>query len=607
MIKEAIQFVEDFEENQSNHPQSNEREEWKGKKFIIVKTKEDDNGNLEYDNSEKLENDETIREGIEKNKHYREFMNQVRYYIFPHKNFFNKTRRGLSSATPLAFKLSDANLGNFKNKIGVVKNSYPQSNLISSIFDVFLKEYLSEINNNEEGIFKSFYPDKKYKEGSNSLNAIILVVSLPKDEFNELFNLTQKYTKENLRNPKKNQGEVNGECYVCRKINNCSPISAFFSANADDKLFLKHRTREGSGASKIICGDCEEKLKSFEKILKDKKIKIFPLFINSSLQKEAIKILNEEGENKFALVFEDIYARQREKRPTEKLDFYLFVKPPTEDYPTIDYITNYSWFLGDLRVYFNNLKLGDTTYEKGDEILNQKRTYIEIEVLNILGGKLDYFDKLKGDDNKQINLKYKIRQKLFDFVYRNKKSLSKEDIGEIVIYRIEKGIMDGKIYPDEVRRFLNFLFNINLLGEKMETPIIERVKEARSYISNGNYEKINIEDDGEWAYWMGQISYFLVYQSKQDKKKFNLLEPFINKSNPEQLKRTLIELFERYKHEIDLSNMKFREIAQRVLSFQTKSDSFSNLKQAFYVGVFDDNIFLNKREQSNTGENEHDE
>ena len=52
MIQEAISFVKEFEANQTKS--QNEKEDWKGKKFIIINT-EESNNRLKYKDFEIFE------------------------------------------------------------------------------------------------------------------------------------------------------------------------------------------------------------------------------------------------------------------------------------------------------------------------------------------------------------------------------------------------------------------------------------------------------------------------------------------------------------------------------------------------------------------------
>lgn len=70
MIREAIQFVEEFEKDAVLEK---EREDWLNQKFIIINTV-DENNILKYNGSEILEDEQKILEWLDKNKHYTQFL-----------------------------------------------------------------------------------------------------------------------------------------------------------------------------------------------------------------------------------------------------------------------------------------------------------------------------------------------------------------------------------------------------------------------------------------------------------------------------------------------------------------------------------------------------
>lgn len=588
MIREAINFVEEFENTEESL--QSKREEWRGKKFIIINTKENKERNLEYRGFEILKNDEEIEEWINKNKYYQDFLENISHYIFPRELSQNKalgSTQGLMTFNPISFKLSEKNLRNFDKKL--------QGTNFESILS---KEEDYCFLDGMKSIYSSFKKDLfgKTKDLGALENSIVLL-DVNEKVFNKLYELTEKYIKDSSKKLRKNAKNIEGECFVCGKNSSIS-ASGFFSSYAEGKIFLHHKTRkneDGKGSPNLICEECESKLKDFEKILNDHKLKIFPLFINSNLREKEIKIIKSNGQNTFRFIFDEL----SKKDSLENLDFYLVVN--SGDYLFFDYISNYNLQIGDLKIYFNHLKLGENgekTYYRNDTIENVKRFSIEKFISEILYSRyLDYFGDLKGDDNQLISLKYKIRQKVFDFVYKNKNSLNKKDIEEILIFRIEKDIRNDKVQKGNITKYLNFFFNLHLIEEKMEKPILEKTEDMKRVFANNEANNFEIRDDSEWAYWCGQIAFFLAYNSKTSNKNFSLLEPFVSKSVSSQIKRTLLEFFEKYKYEIKLTNRNFKKIFNKTLNYQPETKSFSRLKTSFYTGVFDDNIFLNSKNQ----------
>ena len=367
----------------------------------------------------------------------------------------------------------------------------------------------------------------------------------------------------------------------------------------DSKIFLRHKTKlstDDDGKSFLVCGVCGRNIKRFQEILSQHKLKIFPLFINPDEVTEEIKIIKgdlDEDKNTFAFVFDNI--KPRIKR--DIYDFYLVVM--SGDYFFFDYVTGYKWELGNFIQLFGK--------ENNQYPINRRG--LEIKICNVLTGneRLDYFNT--GKDNKQIKklkdnqlatLIYSLRQKIFDFVYRNQNNLTSKDLISIIVFRIEKDIKNDSARNSQCREFLNLFFNKHLLeGTKMDNEkiLLNKVKPMRDIIISGKSDSFEIREDDEWAYWAGQIAYYLVSLSKSDDKNYGLLESFTNKSTTNLVKKTIRELFEKYKHAISLANQRFKTVIRNVLAYELNK-SFMDLKIPFYVGAFDDNtIYMTKEKQ----------
>ncbi|MGH2611442.1 MAG: hypothetical protein ACRDFB_00155 [Rhabdochlamydiaceae bacterium] len=149
MIKEAIAFVDRF----GNMQQS--AKDWKGKKFVIIKTRKE-NRNLVYDGFESLENDNVIEQWIDKNKHFKIIMENLRGYILP--ATINKalgSSSGLATYSFFAFSLSEKNLENLQTKIDKTKFSDEKDNQIDiNIIQKILKDAIPDLTKKINNVFQ---------------------------------------------------------------------------------------------------------------------------------------------------------------------------------------------------------------------------------------------------------------------------------------------------------------------------------------------------------------------------------------------------------------------------------------------------------------------
>ena len=589
MIQEAINFVKEFEANQTES--QNEQEDWKGKKFIIVNTEELSN-KLKYKDFEVLKNDGEIEKFLENNKHYKEFFNKLNKNILP--LGLNKalgSSQGLATSCFFAFRLSKKNMEGYKTKLDTTFKGMKKLDVDveKSKINTLFEEILNIEKNN---VLKALFEDKSDAENFKHENYYV-VINVQKylfEEWNKIINDFINQRASALRSTLKG---IEGKCSICQNSTNDLSAHSFMTSLDEGKIFLRHKTKiciDDDGKSLLVCKNCRDSLNSFESIVNDKKLKIFPLFIDSTIREEEIKLIKETksgDSNTFSFVMGQLEQRDKLK---EKLDFYLIVyrKSQSGKYFFFDYINNYMWRTGKVKDFF----------DKTDKLSQEKnRMYLQQQLSKILSREIDYFgDRLKGKDSQSTSLVYSIRQKLFDFVYRNKNSISLQDISKIILFRIDKDIVNNSVKPFEIKEFLNFYMNNHILeGREMnETSVIlNKVKDMRDNIISNNFDKFKIRDKEEWAYWAGQIAYYLVTKSKSANQNFGLLEPFTNKSTTDLVNSTLKELFEKYKHAINLIDSRFKTIFCKVLDYSMR-ESFLDLKIVFYIGVFDYPIMFEK-------------
>lgn len=570
MLKEVITFVEKIDKEKNVKQQL--VKDWKGKKIVIIKTKEK-NEKITYDGFKVLDNENKIADWLNKNKYYKKIIENLDRYILP--TAINKaigSTSGLATFSFFVFKLSDKNLNNFEKKINKTKFSDENDDKI-------------QIENIHKILKDSAYNLKEKTDGTFKYLDYYALIHTVENRFKEWEKVTDDFI-----NDKKSYGKATqrsqGECFVCKTSG--SVATPLFLTNYDQaKTFLKHVTRnstDSKGTSLLACTKCIQKSDDFKNILNDYDIKIFPLFVKPDEIREEIKLLDhnlQESKNKFAFIFDQLKTRQNKNI----FDFYLCVM--SGDYFFFDYVTGYKWEIGTYTNFFEDNQRWPIT-----------RQNLEKEIVKALSGNegIDYFGKIKGNDNQQTTLIYSFRQKLFDFVYRNQSTITDSDLRNIVLFRIEKWIRNNSVDSKSCKETLNLFFNKELLLQtymNKNDTILDKVKQTKHSLSSDNFEKFEIRDDGEWAYFAGQLAYYLISISKSKNKNYGLLEPFTNKSTTNLVKITIEQMIERYKHEINLNNHRFRSIATKVLSYPIDR-SFIELKLSFYVGTFDDNVIYSK-------------
>jgi len=564
MLKEVIRFVDVYDKDGTTINKKNDSE----KKFVIIKTNKN---SISYNGIEILSDGGSIKKWIDENEYYKDVLNDIEKYI-PNPKDNNKaigSASGLLTYCFFAFKLSEKNLKNLEKKIPKTKfgNDERYRDYESDVADVHtvLRDAIKDLTkiSNDKYDFLGYYA----------------LVATDKKRLERWIKITHDFIKERTSGGNKSLS-IEGRCYVCNKQGIMTNPS-FCTKYDASKIFLKHITKyskDKKGLPLRACGICVPKLNRFESILEDNKIKIFPLFIIPNELREQVKLTKdnlEEKENRFNHIFNQLIKREKKKL----FDFYLVVDSH-DGYFFLDYITNYQWNIGEWKDFYDK--------DKNHEITRQG---LELKLAYIINEKgfIQYFGNIKGADNQQKAIIYSFRQKIFDYVYRNQNNLTFTDLQNIILFRIEKTIING--YKPNTEIF-NLFFNRGLLlSEKPKSNLLESVR-------NASLEDFTINNNEEWAYFAGQTAYYLVSLSESSNKTVALLEPFINKSTTPLVKETIRQLVDQYKHKIRLNDKRFKRLINNVLDYNV-NESFIKLKIPFYIGAFDDSLMYKKGDKKN--------
>lgn len=117
--------------------------------------------------------------------------------------------------------------------------------------------------------------------------------------------------------------------------------------------------------------------------------------------------------------------------------------------------------------------------------------------------------------------------------------------------------------------------------EEMQENILEKIRTS-------DYKTLNSE---EFFYLCGQISKYLLNQSKAGKKEADMLEPFLRAKNSQKLKEEIKFTFFKYKHELGLNHISFNNALALILAFDEDEKMNSD---AFLIGNLSENIFYMK-------------
>ena len=598
MLKELVCLAERIEKDKNGPPERTGGS--KSDKFVVVSVD---------DEIEKVGEVSLLEDDFKGFEWLKEYKGKIKDCSFSAGNN-NKALgsvSGLLTFSPFSFKLTQKNFDGFIKKFKKTKLSDRQTGTLP---EKIVSEW-SKIRNIEDDLYENI---KSLTEKTEIINSYVLICP-GKEKFEEWMECVEDLRSMIFAQLKAGDKDVDGKCPSCSKskTDKLNLSSELYSFNSK-KPYLKSVTKKGKiKYPYIVCQECRNKISLTFRFLKDRKIKFLPLIIKFIGDEKYFQFFNEEGKNKFRVIFNE-YAKDKK----DNFNFYLLIN--TRNYFSIDDVNGYGYVLGEFYDYFENRAIKK----------NFSRCDFEIEIKRILGMYVknfdDYFeDKIKPEVIYMGDLIYSCRSKLFDYVYRGKSTLHWRDVGKIVCQRLARDMRNEVVNRGYAKGWLNTYFNFrnnfeaaqsepnksenenfnfrnnferlgkmdNKEDNKVTFKFVEEVENAL-----GSKEEIIISDDKMWAYLAGQVAYYLVSQSEADNKSYALLEPFSNATQDKVVKIKIIDLFKKYKHKIPLGNVRFKTIMSAVLKYDIEKDfSDEDIKPSFYAGIFDNNVIYKKRDK----------
>jgi CRISPR-associated protein Csh1 len=104
---------------------------------------------------------------------------------------------------------------------------------------------------------------------------------------------------------------------------------------------------------------------------------------------------------------------------------------------------------------------------------------------------------------------------------------------------------------------------------------------------------LHLDNDNAFAFSAGQIIYYLLNQSEEGNRTHALLEPFLQKTDANQLKLAIARTFDTYKHAIKFYKKKyeFDKLMSEVMGYVPDEKNMRNLLPFILAGYFSKSIF----------------
>lgn len=260
----------------------------------------------------------------------------------------------------------------------------------------------------------------------------------------------------------------------------------------------------------------------------------------------------------------------------------------------------------------------DPSFEEKDYIIH-KRSDLEAKVSQLFYfGNLYAFyfyskdeqnTRLKGMNRTIENLLYESRDAWYDYFH---KGISQSISG--LISRNTQGLMEEQIKREVQGLQLHRMreaFNVRFaLLKEMGVKGGESMGDRTTVIKNRLDDLLHtrgdaaITTDEEFYFIVGQLSYYLLYQSEAKSKTLGLFEPILAPKKARRLKEQLEGLFERYNHAIRLDNHRFKTAYEMVLGYDPEQPPTGEMRDFLLAGILANNLLFFKKKENLEDEGE---
>ena len=399
-------------------------------------------------------------------------------------------------------------------------------------------------------------------------------------------------------------------------------VSDYLTGYNTKKPFLQHHTATFSINSRVTSDDALQLFKFSQLKANGQLPNPLPIFIEKEeLNDEVVKIFNRDAERKinYSEIIRSVYDR------THDLGNYYLLNIQGSDLKDFDFVSSFRYEIFDMRV-LEVIPIGGTL----DNI--QLRTIFDFErkiVRRIFNGCLvstfedsitvNYFFDFESQRNRkkatslkkragigayQMTLKY--RKAFYDYIYKSRL----EALNSRIIYEVMSTIILDEVKHDElvnhkhskefaIKEKLNIWFSLFEYFDQQKTEggddtMASQVLELQGRMQQiANESDAHVENDNEFAYAAGQVIYYLLNQSEAGNKSHALLEPFLQKTDANQLRTAIARTFAQYKHAITFYKGRFEKLMAEVLSYDLDGD-MKSLLPMILSGYFADCVIYQK-------------
>lgn len=439
-----------------------------------------------------------------------------------------------------------------------------------------------------------------YLDAKTNTNFYLL---LKKSTIEDYLQTHQSYLTEKVFNKEEFNFKINDKTYG---------ISDSMSGFNVKKMFLKHYTAPLEYNYRVD-GKVAMQLWRFFQLQQNKQIpNPIPIFIDQmELNDKMISIFNTDKEHKMghAEIIKNILNHNKK----DLQNFYLIYFQGTKGsrIADIDFIPLFKYEEKEAKI-IEVFPLG------GNQSKNRIENVFDLENLvfnKVFNGQLKvnnwlkYFDEIKFDKyftNTTYNLLMKYRKSIYDFIYKSERnSITSTMFDDIMSQTILDDIRHDEIKNNDhskgysIKEKLNIWFSLYTFfihtTSKNRNDMVNQTQDLLIKIRELAKQEsdLHLANDISFAFASGQIIHYLLNKSEAGNRTHALLEPFLQKTDANQLKLAIARSFDSYKHAITFYKTKyeFDKLMSEIMGYEPDEKNMKNLLPFILAGYFSKSIF----------------
>lgn len=216
----------------------------------------------------------------------------------------------------------------------------------------------------------------------------------------------------------------------------------------------------------------------------------------------------------------------------------------------------------------------------------------------------NYFTDAKDIKLRESYLKEMLvvsRKAWFNWFYKGDTQLIESVLDKVSLAIIKGTIISDSIY--KARHQYNLYYSLKEHFTRSDVKMADVLSSVKNQLRTKieQSETASITDDQEYYFAVGQVTAYLLSQSKSNTKTDALLNPIINCANGRKLNQSLINLYKRYNHAIQGSK-KFSNLLAMVQSYEPDSPKVDT--NIIIAGYLHSNLIYEKQPKATEPTNE---